>query len=198
MQTTTIDRTSFTGNSAPSGGALYFHNSNLVMKGSTLSGNTANIGGALFADGTTLAFSNDTFVDNIAQKGLGGAIFLTGKGGSLQNLTFLGNQSSAGSGYFAAAIGGGTALSISNTLHARYGVQKSRARGAQGQRWAYADGGPHPWQSCHGDGAELSRDRPAWRRAAGDRMRRRRCRRSAASLMTRGRSRGLTASGLSC
>jgi hypothetical protein len=118
MQTTTIDRSAFTGNSATSGGALYFHNSNLVMKGSTLSGNTAGTGGALFADGTTLAFSNDTFVDNIAQKGLGGAIYLSGNGGSLQNLTFLGNQSTAGSGYFGAAIGGGTALSISNTLFA--------------------------------------------------------------------------------
>jgi hypothetical protein len=90
----------------------------LVVKASTLSGNTAGSGGALFADGTTLAFSNDTFVDNIAQKGLGGAIFLAGNGGSLQNLTFLGNQSPGGSGYFAAAIGGGTALSISNTLFA--------------------------------------------------------------------------------
>ena len=118
MQTTTIDRSSFAGNSSSSGGALYFHNSNLVMKASTLSGNVANIGGALFADGTTLAFSNDTFVDNIAQKGLGGAIFLAGKGGSLQNLTFAGNQSTAGSGYFAAAIGGGTALSINNTVFA--------------------------------------------------------------------------------
>ena len=65
MQTTTIDRSAFTGNTAPSGGALYFHNSNLVVKASTLSGNTANIGGALFADGTTLNFSNDTFVDNV-------------------------------------------------------------------------------------------------------------------------------------
>lgn len=116
MQTTTIDRSAFKGNTAPRGGALYFHNSNLVVKASTLSGNTAGTGGALFADGTTLVFSNDTFVDNIAQKGLGGAIFLAGKGGSLQNLTFLGNQSSAGSGYFGAAIAGGTALSINNSV----------------------------------------------------------------------------------
>ena len=116
MQTTTIDRTAFIGNTAPSGGALYFHNSNLVMKSSTLSGNTAGGGGALFADGSLLKFSNDTFADNVAQKGLGGAIFLSGNGGSIQNATFVGNQSSAGSGYFAAAIGGFTALNITNSL----------------------------------------------------------------------------------
>lgn len=116
IQSTTIDRSTFTGNTAPKGGALYFHNSNLVIKASTLSGNTAVSGGALFADGTNLNFSNDTFVDNVAQKGLGGAIYLSGNGGSLQNVTFVGNQSSGGSGYFAAAIGGGTALNIANTL----------------------------------------------------------------------------------
>ena len=117
IQTTTIDRSSFIGNTAPSGGALYFHNSNLVMTASTLSGNTAaGNGGAVFADGSTLNFTNDTFVDNISQKGLGGSIVLYGNGGALQNVTFEGNQASGGSGYFGAAIAGGTTLSISNTL----------------------------------------------------------------------------------
>jgi predicted outer membrane repeat protein len=116
MQTTTLDRTAFTGNTAPSGGALYFHNSSLVIKASTLSGNTANLGGGLFATSSNLNLTNDTFADNIAQKGLGGAIFLSGNGGSIQNVTFVGNQSSGGSGYFAAAIGGWTPLNISNTL----------------------------------------------------------------------------------
>jgi hypothetical protein len=116
-QTTTIDRSSFIGNTAPSGGALYFHNSNLVLTASTLSGNTAaGNGGAVFADGSTLTFTNDTFVDNVSQKGLGGSIALSGKGGTLQNVTFLGNQATGGSGYFGAAIAGGTPLSISNTL----------------------------------------------------------------------------------
>jgi predicted outer membrane repeat protein len=79
-------------NTVPQGGALYFHNSNLVIKASTLSANSAaGSGGALFADGTTLSFTNDTFADNIAEKGLGGAIYLSGNGGTLQNLTFLGN-----------------------------------------------------------------------------------------------------------
>ena len=117
VQTTTIDRSTFTSNTAPKGGALYFHNSNLVMTSSTLATNTAaGGGGALFADSTTLTFTNDTFADNVVSKGLGGAVYLSGLGGSLQNVTFSGNQSSGGSGYFAAAIGGGTALNISNTL----------------------------------------------------------------------------------
>jgi hypothetical protein len=117
IQTTTIDRSAFIGNTAPSGGALYFHNSNLVMTASTLSGNTATgNGGGLFSDSSTLTFTNDTFADNVSQKGLGGSIVLFGNGGTLQNVTFLGNQASGGSGYFGAAIAGGTALSISNTL----------------------------------------------------------------------------------
>ena len=118
-QTTTIDRSSFVDNSAPSGGALYFHNSNLVVTSSTLSGNIASAeGGGIFADGSTLTFTNDTFAGNIAQKGLGGAIVLFGNGGTLQNVTFSGNQSTGGSGYFAAAIGGGTKLTMKNTLFA--------------------------------------------------------------------------------
>jgi hypothetical protein len=119
MQKTTIDRSTLSGNTAPNGGALYFHNSNLVITASTLSGNTAaSGGGALFADGSTLSFTNDTFAANTAQKGLGGAILLFGNGGTLQNVTFVDNQASGGSGYFGAAIAGGTALTINNTLFA--------------------------------------------------------------------------------
>ncbi len=117
IQTTTIDRSSFKGNSAPNGGALYFHNSNLVVTASTFASNTAFAGGgALFSDTSTLTFVNDTFAGNVAQLGLGGSIFLSGNGGSLRNVTFLDNESPAGSGYFGAAIAGGTSLSISNTL----------------------------------------------------------------------------------
>jgi len=117
MQKTTIDRTTLTGNTAPDGGALYFHNSNLIVTASTISGNIASsAGGGLFADGSVLAFTNDTFAANIAQHGLGGAIILFGNGGSLLNLTFSGNQAQGGSGYFGAAIAGNTPLTINNTL----------------------------------------------------------------------------------
>jgi len=118
-QTTTIDRSAFSGNTAPNGGALYFHNSNLVLTASTLSGNTAATdGGAVFADGSTLSFTNDTFVDNISEHGIGGGIVLFGNGGTLQNVTFLGNQATGGSGHFGAAIAGGTELTINDSLFA--------------------------------------------------------------------------------
>jgi predicted outer membrane repeat protein len=116
-QNSTIDRSTFTANSAPDGGALYFHNSDLVITASAFSRNTASgSGGALFSDSSTLSFTNDTFVDNVSSQGLGGSIFLSGNGGTLTNLTFLGNQASGGSGYFGAAIAGNTSLTISNTL----------------------------------------------------------------------------------
>jgi predicted outer membrane repeat protein len=116
-QTTNIDRSNFAGNSASKGGAVYVHNSRLIVTASTMAGNTANeSGGALFADGSTLDFTNDTFADNRTQLGLGGAVFLSATGGTLQNLTFLGNMALGGTGYFGAAIAGNAPLTITNTL----------------------------------------------------------------------------------
>ncbi len=118
-QITTLDRSTFDSNTAPSGGAFYFHNSTLVVTASTISNNTAaGSGGGLFADSTTLTAINSTFFNNQSTLGLGGAIFLAGNGGSLTNVTFLNNTAIGGSGYFGAAIAGGTALSINNTLFA--------------------------------------------------------------------------------
>lgn len=116
MQTTTIDRSSFSENSADKGGALYFHNASLIVTASTFVKNSALGGGALFADSSTLNFTNDTFANNVAKSGLGGGIFLSGNGGTLQNITFLGNQANGGTGNFGAAIAGNTPLSITNTL----------------------------------------------------------------------------------
>lgn len=117
MQNTTFDRDSFLDNAAEGGGALYFHNSYLIVTASTFAHNRASGGaGAVFADNSTLDFVNDTFVDNEAMSGVGGALFAPSHGGSLQNLTFLNNRSTGGSGFFAAAIGGGAKLEINNTL----------------------------------------------------------------------------------
>ncbi len=117
---TIIDRSTFDGNSAGTGGgALYFHNSNLTLTASTLSNNSAPGAGAIQADNTTFTFTNDTFAGNAATNGLGGAISLFSPGGgTLTNVTFANNTSSGGSGLFAAAIAGGTALTIDNTLFA--------------------------------------------------------------------------------
>jgi hypothetical protein len=117
MQTTTIDRSSFSGNTAPNGGALYFHNSNLVVTASTFGNNTAlSSGGGLYADASTLNFTNDTFAKNAARSGLGGGVFLSGNGGTLLNVTFVGNQVFGGLGYFGAAIASNTPLTINNSL----------------------------------------------------------------------------------
>jgi predicted outer membrane repeat protein len=115
---TIIDRCTFDGNSAGTGGgALYFHNSDLTITASTLSNNRAPGAGAIQADATTFTFTNDTFAGNSATNGLGGAISLFSPGGgTLTNVTFANNTSPGGSGLFAAAIAGGTALTIDNTV----------------------------------------------------------------------------------
>lgn len=114
---TIIDRSTFDGNLAKiGGGATYFHNSLLTVTASTFSNNTAPGAGAIQSDGSTFTFTNSTFSGNTATKGLGGAILLFGNGGTLTNLTFSNNTSPAGSGYFAGAIGGGTGLTIANTI----------------------------------------------------------------------------------
>jgi hypothetical protein len=97
-------------------------------------------------------FTNDTFVANIAPRGLGGVIVLFGNGGSLQNLTFAGNQGAGGSGYFGAAIAGGTALNITNTLFSALGIgrncptsdQRGTARPPNGCSAGAVEGGNVP------------------------------------------------------
>ena len=119
MQATNIDRCTFDGNTAVTGGgAMYMHNSNLNITGTTFSSNSAPGAGAIQADGTVVAFVNDTFAGNSATMGLGGAMSLFGNGGTIQNCTFANNHSDGGSGLFAAAIAGGTALTIDNSLFA--------------------------------------------------------------------------------
>ena len=117
-QTTSFNLCTFAGNKAKNGGALYLHNSDLVITGSTFSGNSATGSGAIQADGTTFDFTNVTFSGNSATDGLGGALALFGNGGTIVNCTFAGNTAPAGSGFFAAAISGGTALTIRNTIFA--------------------------------------------------------------------------------
>jgi hypothetical protein len=92
------------------------HNSLLNITASTFSNNSAPGAGAIQSDGTTIDFVNDTFSGNTATKGLGGALSLFGNGGTIRSSTFVGNQANAGSGYFAAAIAGGTVLTINDTI----------------------------------------------------------------------------------
>ncbi len=116
-QIMSIDRTTFDGNSAATGGgAMYIHNSMLNISASTLANNSAPGAGAIQSDATTIAFVNDTFEGNAATSGLGGAMSLFSNGGSIQSCTFADNHADGGSGLFGAAIAGGTALTIKDTI----------------------------------------------------------------------------------
>jgi hypothetical protein len=117
-QKTTIDRSTFDGNTSKGGGALYFHHSDLTVLATTFSNNSAEGAGAIQADDTTLDMTNVTLTNNSATKSLGGAVSLFGNGGHLVNCTFEGNHADAGSGIFGAAIAGNTTFTIDNTVFA--------------------------------------------------------------------------------
>jgi hypothetical protein len=115
-QKTVIDRCLFDGNAVPqgSGGALYFHNSDLQITATTFHANKANGCATIQADGTTLDFVNDTFEGNATtgSGAVGGAICLFSGDGSLQNVTFANNVVDG----FGAAIFGGSTLTVNDTL----------------------------------------------------------------------------------
>ncbi len=116
-RTSVIDRCTFDGNHGTSGGAAYFHNSDLQVLASTFSNNVATKGsGALQADGTQFSFLNDTFTGNSALAGLGGAISLFGGGGTIAFTTFAANHADGGDPYFGAAIGGNPTLMLVSDL----------------------------------------------------------------------------------
>ena len=91
MQVTIIDQCIFDHNSAPGGGALYVHNSQLRITKSTFSDNHAVIGGTLQADGTILTAENSTFSNN-QTTGPWGVIALFAGQGDLRSCTFVGNR----------------------------------------------------------------------------------------------------------
>ncbi len=116
---THIDRSTFDGNHTKSGGAAYFHHSELTITASTFSNNSALTGsGAIQADDTDLVIENSTFSGNSAMDGLGGAISLFGNQGKLLNVTFANNHADGGSGLFGAALAGGAPFQIDNCIFA--------------------------------------------------------------------------------
>jgi hypothetical protein len=128
VQTTNIDRSTFSGNTQTSGGAaLYFHHSTLNVTSSTFTNNSAPAAGAIQADDTTLNLTNDTFTGNSATHGVGGAIALFGNAGTIENCTFAANHADAGSGFFAAAIFGSVVFTVNNTVFADQTSQDGNA-----------------------------------------------------------------------
>ncbi len=117
MQSTTIDQCTFDGNTADSAGAMYFHNSHLIITNSTLSNNVANGSGAIQADGTILDLTNVTLYGNSARTSPGGTISLFGNSGTFTNVTFAKNHCDGAPGDgFGVDLFGGTALTINNSL----------------------------------------------------------------------------------
>ena len=112
-----IDRSTFDGNSADGGGAMYFHHSNLTITASTISNNSANGAGAIQSDDTFLVLTNVTVAGNFAKKSPGGAISLFGNGGTVTSCTFANNHCDGAPGQsFAAHLFGGTKLTVTNTI----------------------------------------------------------------------------------
>ena len=105
---TTVEHTSFSGNVAVSGGAI-FNFREATVYSSSFSGNHADVGGGGIANFGKLSLVTNTFSDNSAAA-FGGAI---GNGGilTISNSTFAGNQ---------AALGGGLvnlgSLEVKNTI----------------------------------------------------------------------------------
>jgi len=118
---TTLDRSTFSNNTARQGGALFIMNSApLEITASTLSGNVAVLFGAAHLQNSRFDIVNSTFSGNEATLGLGGALFLNGSAptSTLRNATFAGNRASGGAGYFSAAIFGDANFAIANTVFA--------------------------------------------------------------------------------
>ncbi|HEY4178632.1 MAG TPA: choice-of-anchor Q domain-containing protein [Kofleriaceae bacterium] len=127
-QTTVIDRCTFDGNTGYSAGAVYFHNSKLVITATSFINNVASHGsGAVQADGTDFDFLNDTFANNSAMLGLGGAIDLFGGGGKIAFTTFFANHADGGDPYFGAAIGGNPTLTLESDIFANQTAQNPGA-----------------------------------------------------------------------
>jgi hypothetical protein len=127
-QPTVIDRCTFDGNHGTSGGAAYFHNSDLTITATTFSNNVAVKGsGALQADGTTFTVTNDTFANNSAMAGLGGAISLFGGDGTVAFTTFSANHADGGDLYFGAAIAGNPTLTLTSNVFANNTAENTGA-----------------------------------------------------------------------
>jgi hypothetical protein len=127
-QPTVIDRCLFDANTGTSGGAAYFHNSDLTITASTFAGNVASHGcGAIQSDGTHFHFENDTFSDNAAMAGLGGAICGFGNDGTIAFSTFADNHADGGDPYFGAALAGNPTLTLTSCLFANNTAQNPGA-----------------------------------------------------------------------
>lgn len=116
---TSIDRSTFQGNAARQGGALFIMNSApLDISATTFSANSAVVFGAAHFQNSQFAIINSTFSGNLATQGVGGALFSSGSSGDslILNSTFADNRALGGPGYFSAAMFGDSYFPINNSV----------------------------------------------------------------------------------
>ena len=102
LNPTTFDTCSFVGNTAvATGGAIQSAAGEDTIIDTTFVGNTARVGGALFLAGTS-SFVNCSFVDNVADEGAGPSISNIGYVQTMVNSSFFGNDFSCAPGAYRA------------------------------------------------------------------------------------------------
>jgi len=116
---TSIDRSTFQGNAARQGGALFIMNSvPLDISATTFSANSAVAFGAAHLQNSQFSIVNSTFSGNLATQGVGGALFSSGSSGNslILNSTFADNRALGGPGNFSAAMFGDSYFPINNSV----------------------------------------------------------------------------------
>ncbi|MEI6043549.1 MAG: choice-of-anchor Q domain-containing protein [Chloroflexota bacterium] len=103
------------------GGAALFNGTNATanVKASTFSGNTAGSGGAIYNLGVELNLTNSTVSGNSTSGGQGGGLYNAGSGVFLLNSTFTGNSAASGGGNIYNNVP--YQVSLSNTIVANSG-----------------------------------------------------------------------------
>jgi CSLREA domain-containing protein len=117
LGTLNVTNTTFSGNNAPEGGAVY-NNGTLNVSTSTFSSNIASVEGSAIINafgGVTqpaiLTISDSTFANNTAQSASGGGVYNSGGTLTVRDSTFSGNLPAIGG-----SIANGGTLTLANTI----------------------------------------------------------------------------------
>jgi hypothetical protein len=121
--TTTIDKSSFDGNSIPNqnasmAGGVYLQGTSITVTNSSVSNDTANAAGGMYiGPGSALNMTNVTVAKNTAATSLGGGLFIDNNvSGKILNSTIAYNQTPASVAFGAGIAGGNTNLSLGNSI----------------------------------------------------------------------------------
>ena len=122
-ETTTIDKSSFDGNSIPNqaasfAGGIYLQGTKIQLTNSSVTRNTANgPGGMYVGPGSVLNMTNTTVPNNTAVTSLGGGLFIDNSvSGEILNSTIAGNQTPGPYSFGAGIAGGSATVLLGNTI----------------------------------------------------------------------------------